>query len=359
MNRIITLRELSAEIAAATSISQQEAESFLLEFTSAVSDGLAAGEAVRIKGIGRFSVVDDTVIFQPDDELAEAVNMPFSAFEPIELDENLTEEMLSEPFSPEAEQPALPKDTQPEEAPDGNAGNESDHETLSTDADSENDNVHCDATTVSDDESAETAEQDDHAIEETEPHHATEQSITDDIPASNRHGSRCGLMCFFAIAACAGCFIAGYYAGIRHNNTTYSGENHDVLTEEQIPVSIDSVSTTIIAPDGEPSAETESPLSDNVTTDTDTAVTPPSTVTDTIRRGRFLTTMARQYYGRMEFWVYIYEENASKLGNPDRISRGTEVVIPPASKYDIDPSDPESIRRAEMKSKEIYAPYKK
>lgn len=81
----------------------------------------------------------------------------------------------------------------------------------------------------------------------------------------------------------------------------------------------------------------------------------PKVVYDTIGQRRFLTTMSRKYYGRYEFWPYIYEENKDKLGHPDRIAPGTVVVIPPAEKYGIDADDPESLKAASRKIAEIYA----
>ena len=75
--------------------------------------------------------------------------------------------------------------------------------------------------------------------------------------------------------------------------------------------------------------------------------------TDTVGRTRFLTTMAREYYGDFRFWVYIYQENKSVINNPDKIKPGTVVVIPDAAKYGIDANNPESVKRAEALSKEI------
>ena len=69
-------------------------------------------------------------------------------------------------------------------------------------------------------------------------------------------------------------------------------------------------------------------------------------VTDTIRAGRFLTTMAREHYGRMEYWVYIYEANAARLGHPDRLSAGTVVVVPPADSLGLRADDEAKIAEA-------------
>ncbi len=80
--------------------------------------------------------------------------------------------------------------------------------------------------------------------------------------------------------------------------------------------------------------------------------------TDTVGRNYYLATMSRKYYGRMDFWVYIYKENQSKLGHPDRIPVGTVVTIPPASKYDITPESQASVEQARRIAAEIKEQYR-
>ncbi len=81
-------------------------------------------------------------------------------------------------------------------------------------------------------------------------------------------------------------------------------------------------------------------------------------VYDTISKIRYLTTMAKDHYGNYNLWPIIYEENKSFLGHPDRIRPGTQVVIPPLSKYGVDPSNPADIAKAKKKGVEIYSRYK-
>jgi hypothetical protein len=81
-------------------------------------------------------------------------------------------------------------------------------------------------------------------------------------------------------------------------------------------------------------------------------------VTDTITPTRYLTTMARKHYGQTEYWVYIYLENADKLGHPDRLDAGTVVVIPPASKYGLTPGNKAKISEASRRATEIYGRFK-
>lgn len=76
-------------------------------------------------------------------------------------------------------------------------------------------------------------------------------------------------------------------------------------------------------------------------------------VIETIERGKFLTTIAQKYYGDKVFWVYIYRENSGRIWNPKDLKAGFEVVVPEASKYDIDASNPESVQRAKELEKQI------
>ena len=82
-------------------------------------------------------------------------------------------------------------------------------------------------------------------------------------------------------------------------------------------------------------------------------------VYDTITKTRYLTTMAKEHYGNYHLWPYIYEENKSILGHPDRIRPGTRVRIPSLEKYGIDPKNPDDIAKAKKKGVQIYAKWSK
>ncbi|MDE5749661.1 MAG: HU family DNA-binding protein, partial [Duncaniella sp.] len=79
----------------------------------------------------------------------------------------------------------------------------------------------------------------------------------------------------------------------------------------------------------------------------------------TIKAGYLLQAMARKHYGQKIFWVYIYEENKDAIGNPNRLNAGMKVVIPPASKYGIDSSSKESVKKAEEKERQIINKFPK
>lgn len=83
----------------------------------------------------------------------------------------------------------------------------------------------------------------------------------------------------------------------------------------------------------------------------------PKEVLDTITSKNFLTRMARRHYGNGHFWVYIYEENRSKIENPNNVRPGTVLVIPDAKKYGINKDDEESVKKAIKKEGEIQSKF--
>ena len=97
------------------------------------------------------------------------------------------------------------------------------------------------------------------------------------------------------------------------------------------------------------------PAPDEVIAEADTvsAVTEPEVITDTVTSKIVLSTLSDRYYDSPWFWVYIYEENRSKISDPNNVRPGTIVVIPPAEKYGIDAKDPASLKKAQRLSWEI------
>ena len=87
------------------------------------------------------------------------------------------------------------------------------------------------------------------------------------------------------------------------------------------------------------------------------APTPPSTSkvqptsceeTEVVRiqAGDRLTRFSLRKYGHKAFWVYIYQENRGKLNDPDNIPVGITITLPPASKYQINAQDTNSVNKA-------------
>ncbi len=311
MNKTIILSDLSSNIASLTGCSAAEAEAFVRELSNLVAERLDSDGQVEVPGLGTFVVTDETVAFAPVRELAEEINAPFSAFEAVELpdevEENAVDESAAEiAAAAEFEQESLAEESAPESERPQAAEPELPHD-------------------------PEPAVK----IPEYRP---TPKPPAQPEPAVVE--KKRPLTWPWWLIGCIVCFIAGYILG--------SGPETQVLEpESEIPEGSETLVPSEEIDFEDFTAVCEEPVEILV-------AAPDPQLTDTITSLNFLTTMARKYYGHVDFWPYIYEANASKLGHPDRLAAGIVVVIPPADSLHLDAKDPEQLKLAKQKATEIY-----
>ena len=96
MNRKLSIIELAELVAAKAQTTNRMSELFLKELFATVSQELTEGRGVEIKGLGSFvmptAMTDDdeaVIEFAPAQSVADAVNQPFAQFEPMELSDDL------------------------------------------------------------------------------------------------------------------------------------------------------------------------------------------------------------------------------------------------------------------------------
>lgn len=65
-----------------------------------------------------------------------------------------------------------------------------------------------------------------------------------------------------------------------------------------------------------------------------------------ISEGYRLTNISQKYYGKKDFWVYIYEANRDNIVHPDRITPGTVIKIPKVNPLLIDKKNPRCLEKA-------------
>lgn len=331
MNKTLALPNIVARLTELAHTDEQTASAFVNEFVTLVEETLAAGEEVTIKQIGTFAP-GWPIDFTPAQELAEAVNAPFAMFECVELPDEYEEESGAESkanhmaetddatdeMQPEKCQSAPPaEDVTPD---DGNKAKEYQAETATEECDIEQQPV-----------------QDRQTLHTTGP-----VEICEPEPAA-RHSRPIWPKILAALLA--GLIIGGgtgFIAGLSAGDRNRSGKG-------SAPVAYVTDGPAAEARQAEP---TPTPAPEPVTA----PATEPERY-DTISTRRFLTTMARKYYGRMEYWVYIYEENAAYLDNPNRISPGTRVKIPPFEKYAVSTNDSANLAEARAKAARIYEKY--
>lgn len=169
-------------------------------------------------------------------------------------------------------------------------------------------------------------------------------------------------MLAIVIAGGAWLYFSGYFGGGKKApETTTLAKNDSIAAAPQPQAKAATPAATDSATQNSEAAKPAA--SDKVTAKEEKAKvadTKPSDepVYDTITKTRYLTTMAKEHYGSYHLWPYIYEANKS-LGHPDKIRPGTKVVIPPLSRYGVNPKNPDDIAKAKRKGAAIYARYEK
>lgn len=120
----ITIQEIAKILVEKNHIESQAASQFVNEMFAIILDRLSQGEAVKVKGLGTFKIIDvearesvsvrtgervvidghSKVTFTPDATMKELVNKPFSHFETVMLNEGVEFEDMKEPEPPVSEQ---------------------------------------------------------------------------------------------------------------------------------------------------------------------------------------------------------------------------------------------------------------
>ena len=358
MNAIINLQQLSEQISALTGASNSTAELFIKELFATISEALSKGESVSIKGLGTFRVSEypeKTVLFAPDNDLAESINLPFSCFEAIELQDDIDfDESIEDNASSEIEIDSTLNNVEEDSAENDQSISES--EVVNTNIDSTNEEIITEEATQEVEQNypekhIENDISDEDSIDETAD---IDTPSAEDFADQNTDESTCegggSKRRIWYIAMLLLGLIIGYVIGTIYpyqkfvETITTTQPSQNVVNDSAFSSKQDSVQAIAI---------------DSLITDTISISDTQPQITDTVSTNRFLTTMSREYFGEMIFWVYIYEENKEILGNPNRIRPGTVVKIPPAEKYNINRNDSSSLAIAKLKAMEIYAPYEK
>lgn len=373
MNRQIALQQLTAELSAATGQPASTCESFVRQLFSTVGKALICEETVRIPGLGTFrraSHTDETghsVVFTPARELSELANTPFEMFDAVELSADIDLDQLEavcsdptadseQPEIPEqpeiAEQPEIPEQSEIAEQPEIPEQSELTKVRLEEDSD-------------------ETPKEESHHVTSCEAKESvSEKEVGKRYRRIQRKSCRFGWGFFtgfisaiviLAIAFGSIYLVRGYQeqqdvaeaAAKAEADSIAIAARQAAMTRRQRANSIAAAKLRNDSTANDSASANQTPA-DGV--DTKPSDTP---VFDVITHTRYLTTMAKEHYGNMNFWPYIYEENKAILGHPDRIRPGTRVVVPPLSKYGVSADNKSDELTAKRKGVEIYSRYRK
>ncbi len=401
----ISMPEIIARLARKVSCDDRIAGDFLKEFSTVVTQGLMADGFVKIAGLGTFKVTNDvegkpTVEFAPDKSLADKVNAPFAIFETVEVADNISDEELKGDISEEVAASVTVNIKVAETLPDEDETADKIVDNIEL-AGKEEDSDREEAV----DKSVETAlptpppiplrftaprsgdkpqteDKPQPEVSQPRPELSQPQSVVpqmaapqsaNDSPMSvilepesrvtvmRMDGHTTLTLVMTAIAAMligvVGCFIALRWHDAKVATDDNAGDRVEIA-EEVDPEEVFVVDSTEINVNDTDSIVAEQIEDEDAVATADThemtagaAMAANKEVTDTVRPGNYLSVMARRHYGNSKFWVYIYLENQDKIKDPDNLEDGMVLVIPPKSKYDIDPQDRESLRKAD---KEAY-----
>lgn len=389
------LPALVAALAERCGVGENIAEAYVSALTETVVNALRSDSIVKIKGIGIFrSDRTGNITFEADATLADLINAPFSIFEPVEIDgtefeaetetiqtetevaeEEVVAEVADEP-QPEAASapeppvpPAIPAEEEPIAEKDENSEESANtHEEPDVESGVEEPDVESKEEPIEEEDNSEDAPAASEVLEvlNTEPEEYPAEPEATYAPEPRvvkvvvrEHPWLTGILA--GIAGILIGLVAGYFLyphlnlnGVRNVELTAGNVNlteDPALRESESEPGADADS---IATEQERVVETaDSTVRPDDMTEAAAPATTAPVIYDTIRGNRYLTTMARQHYGRKIFWVYIYEENKSVISDPDNIAPNTIVVIPPAEKYGIKAGDKISEQAAERKAVEI------
>ena len=97
MKQTVAISTFAGMLARQSGYTADFCERFVAEMFKTVADTLKDSNEVSIKGLGKFSADEaGNVEFTPDHAFAADVNAPFECFEPEPLDDDITDDMLSE-----------------------------------------------------------------------------------------------------------------------------------------------------------------------------------------------------------------------------------------------------------------------
>ncbi len=329
MKEEVNLQELTLLLSKHADISTQDAESFLKEFFTTISKILLTEDLLEIKDFGTFSLTQVSakgaaqnteennpstwlrLHFSPAEELKNIVNKPFSHFESVLLNEDVSFDDLAKVTENEGDKTSedFLIEINHEKAPEKIV-----------------------------EAAAEKTEKLPEAYEEKETTAATKNEKTTIAKAENagleKHKKKkrkptARWMPILGTVAVAAVLIFFFVSEQRKQQALKNNP-------EKVPAKVTEAKTSQA----------------NLTIPTDsfqlTAESPEENEKVKLSAGKTLRMIALEKFGNREFWVYIYYKNKDIIKNPNIVPEGIELTIPNKSEYDIDASNPQSVTKAKL-----------
>lgn len=407
MNERLNLQDLIELLAKKQEITKKEAETFLRELIDLISENIEKNEPVKIKDFGTFKLVKINarksvdvntgeaieipshyrLNFLPEKTLKEAINRPFSHFESVVLEDGVSfdnveseiENTSSEDVDVDGEyvvseivvdrSDIVEQLSENHEIIDQTSNPQVDEESVTEhiDAIESEESSGVDEQEVVQNLSEVKSEASDAVLSEEERavlnsasewknsvYKIPESEDIDEFHKSSRKRYIRDVIIFLVIALSAAgifffddlqTFISG---GSSKNISTNTDIFTDTIVADRNKAIMDSLEADMaIKRDSIALVMTREEDIDKEIEEAEQRYAVSSSLgTETIKQGQTLRLISLKYYGHKSFWVYIYEENKSKIKNPNNIPLGTELIIPRAEKYNIDPDNTESVKKA-------------
>lgn len=352
---LITTQQLKILLSDYAKVSESEASVFVDALVRSIVQHVQKNESVTIQGLGTFVIVETQqgqlrrVAFHPEESLKEAVNAPFSFFEPVVLSPGKPVEKSIASVEPEL--PAAATESQEETLPDPDP---IEVEPLPVVVDpepvvEEPESIVAEPEPEPDPEPEPVAEEPDPIVEKqgTEPEPVVEEPNT----KKRRHKklSRFYPLTFLLIIlVMAGMTYLGmqYFAGKVSEKESSTSEKLTRISEVSVTLDDTIQEDDLAESDTIPSSDAISPYW------IDPATGQPRQVK--VKEGETMSTISFDTYGSRHFWSYMYELNKDQLGHPNNRVVGKTLYLPNPDYYGIDGKDPESRKKAMYFGYEIY-----
>lgn len=354
MNKII-LTDVIAALSWLSDTSDALSASFLKEFFALLAERLSDGEKVEIDKIGTFMVEDGSVVYVPDEEIAVALNSAFDCFEPVVLDDGVTEDMLDAGCAssrPVAEEKAVPVEVA---VSDSRSEEEEKAESVQE--------VELLPPPIPEEDKLRPEENVSVARPEKEPvdDGGGESAGEDDYAGVYTEEAEEGRLRLYPLWKKLAIFMSGIAVGAVASVLVFMlcvhGPVENGLYEDAVAVSSDSVAECLPVDSAR-----------NIDAERMTVAVVDSTAAEAaikmeeenapiyykVEKTSYLSNISRKYYGHYAFWIYIYIENKDKIEDPDNLPVGIVLVIPSPEKYGIDKNDEGSIHKAEKLAVEMF-----
>jgi len=405
MSERLTLQDLTDLLADKQGITKKDAEIFLRELFTVISESIEQNNSVKIKDFGTFKLVKVNsrksvdvntgeaieipahykLSFTPEKSLRDLLNAPFAHFESVVIEDGVNFEKVKFESTDTSEEES---DELEDITPIAITANEVADEEPSQSSIEQEESIEIEEQIEEDKEEAPISEPVEEDVEEEfvdetplvpEEVVVEEPKSTDTPPPAapvaaskeeedeeeededlaylyeDENSKRKWLIIAALFLAIIGICLYVYrddFMGL----IGFGNQNSDVVQRTDDTQTTDTTATVLLPVDTTATAATSTTEGDATTTSTSSDDSKASESDskkeykpkDIVRleKGQTLRKLALKYYGNKSFWVYIYQENQDKIPNFNNVKIGQRLVIPANEKYGIDVSDSNSLSKA-------------